>query len=196
LSNPEIDLDKADPTMAERLRQMRPIGVIIAYGVIATMIAPLVALKQMPVASFCILLAFLMGLGLIGASLWGIWTLYRHSPVTGMPVENRNQVARNYLITSLGTAVIVYLATWFLTWVFSNSWVTYTALKSGGLITYVLFGLTPVVAYIQSVYGVATRKIITDRYWSFGIALILVPWSIMAPVIWVGFKVYSDYHVW
>lgn len=188
------NLDIADKTMALRNRRAMSLGVIITFSILATMVIPFL-LQKTAIAEFCVWLAILMAGGLIVAGLWSAGMLvFARDVKTDRWVDDRQSKAIISLLVSAFMAVVMFLAVWLVTSIGGSNWDSYTVLKSGGLITYILGGLLPVVAYTLVLHAVATRQVITSLGWRIA-TIICMAVSLMAPWFWSGYKLYSDYHV-
>ena len=189
----DVDHDVADPTMSWRSRRTTSLGAIIVYGISALMIIPFL-LQKTAIAEFCIWLAIVMAGGLIIAGMWGIGSLFVRNPVTDKRVDDRSSKAIATGLVSAFLAIMMFVTTWLVASIGSNSWDSYSLLKSGGLITYVLLGLLPVVAYIVALHAVATRQVITSLGWGIT-TIVCMAVSLLGPWFWSGYRLYLDYHV-
>lgn len=189
----EFDPNEPDPTMAIRSRRSASIGPAIIVAVLATIIGPF-GMQKMAITDFCFQMAMAMALGLVLAGLWGMIELLWPDPVTHEKREDRSsQMIWTGLAAGL-MAVVLFLLAWLVATIGSGSWFSYDVLKSGGLVTYIIGGLLPVIGYTLVLYAVATRQIIINVKWR-AAAIIGLVFSLLAPWFWAGYRLYLDYHV-
>ena len=179
--------------MSIRNRRSTSHWLFIGYSIIATMVVPFLLIK-LELGSYRLLVAFLMGCGLLVAGVWSAGELFVRDVLTDQEAEDRRYRVIATLIVSVVLTVVMFVAAWLLMLLASQGWTGYNLLKSGGWVTYLLLGLLPVVAYILLLHAVGTRQIITSFGWRV-MAIVCLVVSLLAPWFWVGFKVYSDYHV-
>jgi hypothetical protein len=135
-----------------------------------------------------------MAAGLVLAGLWSCYTLlFTPDVIPDLPPENRlSETILTLLITAFLGAVMFFTA-WIVTSLGSTSYFSYNVLKVWGLISYILLGSLPVVAYALTLHAVATRQVITTIKWKV-ITIFSLVLSLAAPWFWAGFKLYADYH--
>lgn len=128
-------------------------------------------------------LAALMALGPLLAGLWLFTT--NQLEVEGKLVR---EASVERLVQSLIVAAIVGIGAFIVILLGSGSWRSYDFLKIGGLVTYILFGLLPIVAYAAIIQRLLAKQ------WSLGWTIVLGIASLFAPWFWAGFAVYTAYH--
>jgi len=134
-------------------------------------------------------LAVLMGFGPLLAGLWLFAT--NQIEVQGKLVYEES-IER--LVQSLTVAVAVGIGAFLVIILGSGSSLSYDVLKIGGfvtfggIVTYILFGLLPIIAYAAIIQRLLTKQ------WSLGWTIGLGLASLLAPWFWAGFAVYSAYH--
>lgn len=186
------NIDAPDSTMSLRGRNAASTGWFIAYSTVALVVVPFLLVKQ-EASTLNTALPFLMAGGPALAGLWGMVTTYLPDPKTGEPVPGRKALA----IVMLWWTVVMSAVTWVMSSVLvaigNDNWDSYNVLKSGGLATYALLGLLPVIAYLILMQAAASRRIISSCKWQVASGICLAV-SMLVPWFWAGFKVYSDYH--
>ncbi len=128
-------------------------------------------------------LAVLMGLGPLLAGLWLFAT--NQLEVQGKLVR---ETSVERLVQSFIVAVVIGFGAFLVILLGSGSRLSYDFLKIGGLWTYILLGLPPVVAYAAIIQRLLAKR------WSLGWAIGLGVVSLFAPWFWAGFTVYAAYH--
>lgn len=192
MSHSKTDHDVADPTMAIRSRRAISIVPAIIVSIAFIMVVPF-AMQNMAIADFCSQIATVMAVGMILAGCWGMLELFWPDPVTGKRVDDRPNRTISAGLAAAFLAVVISLLAWLVATVGATSFFSYDLLKSGGLVTYIIGGLLPVIGYALVLYAVATRQIITNVKWRF-IAIAGLAFSLMAPWFWAGYKLFADYH--
>lgn len=134
-------------------------------------------------------LAVLMGLGPLLAGLW----LFAANQLGARKKSPREATAYRqasiaWLVQSAIVAAIIGFGALLAIILGSGSWFSYDFLKIGGLWTYILLGLPPVVAYAAIIQRLLTKR------WSLGWTIGLGVVSLFAPWFWAGFTVYATYH--
>ncbi len=134
-------------------------------------------------------LAVLMGLGPLLAGVW-LFATNQLGARDKSPRERTayRQAAVAWLVQSAIVAGLIGSGAFFVILVGNGSWLSYDLLKSGGFVTYLLFGLTPVICY-----AAAIQRLLAKR--SIGRTIVLGIASLFAPWFWSGFAVYAAYHV-
>ncbi len=133
-------------------------------------------------------LAVLMGLGPLLAGLW-LFATNQLGARGKSPRETTTyrQASIAWLVQSAIVAGLIGSGALLVILVGNSSWFSYDLLKSGGFITYLLFGLTPVIAYAAAIQRLLAKR---SLGWTIGLGIA----SLFAPWFWAGFAVYATYH--
>ncbi|MBC7943608.1 hypothetical protein H7X68_03875 [Candidatus Saccharibacteria bacterium] len=138
-------------------------------------------------------LPILMAAGPFMAGLWLFVTHRRGATKCKSTRETKayRQASVAWLVQSLIVAVIVGLGAVLAILVGSVGWYSYSFLTFGDgvirVVTYVLLGTLPVIAYMAAVQRLLAKRSIVLTY-------VLAVVSLLAPWFWAGFAVYSEYH--
>lgn len=184
--------DAPDSTMSLRGRIASSTGWFVAYSALALIVVPFLLIKQ-EAATLGGALPLLMAGGLMFSGLWGTATVFMSDPETGEPVLGRKAMAAVMLWMTMLLSLVTWIMASVLVAIGDDNWDGYNVLKSGGWLTYAVFGLLPVVAYFVLMKAMASRRIVTNAWWTIASAVCLAA-SMLAPWFWVGFKAYTDYH--
>jgi hypothetical protein len=152
------------------------------------------ATQNNTIVVFCIWLSAIMAVVLVLAGLWSCITLLFTPDAPDLQPAERLSETLLTLVVTLFLGTVMFFTAWIVTSLGSTSWFSYDVLRSLGLLSYIVLGSLPVVAYVLVLHAVATRQVITSLKW-FIVTIISMLVSLFAPWFWVGFKVYSDYHV-
>ncbi len=194
MSHSKADLDKADPITTLRNRRAASFIVMLIIALLALIVLPF-GMQNKPIADFCTSMSFLMAGGMIVAGLWSAisYIAFSGDEMTDEEAEDRQSQTVVSLVIAVVLTVVLFLAVWLATSIGSSNWAGYTLLKSLGLVSYILLGLSPVVTYALLLHSVATQQIITSLKWRI-LAILCLVWSLLSPWVWSGYKLYLDYH--
>ena len=187
------NLNAPDATMSVSGRNAASTGLFVAYSALALIVVPFLLIK-LEATVLGTVLPFLMAGGLTFAGLWGTVATFLVNPKTGEPVPGRGAKAGLMFLLTAVLSVVAWFAASAVIGIGNDSWDSYDTLKSGGITTYILLGLLPVVTYFVLLQAMSSRRIMTNIGWPI-VSIICLALSMLAPWFWAGFKLYADYHV-
>jgi len=133
-------------------------------------------------------LAILMGLGPLLAGLW-LFATNQLGTRGKSPRETTTyrQASIAWLVQSAIVAAVIGFGAFLVILLGSSIWFSYDFLKIGGLWTYIVLGLLPVIAYAATIQRLLAKR---SLGWTIGFGIASLP----APWFWAGFAVYAAYH--
>lgn len=140
------------------------------YAVIVLVVVPMLLVKSMTLPLW---LPLLMALGPFAVGIWHAVT--------------PKQLSFKWMLLSLIVAAMMLIGAIFAIVFGSTNWASYSLLTFGGMWTYALLGLIPVIMYAWTL-----QRLLTQR--AFVGTIITGAFSLLAPWFWAGFMLYAQYH--
>ena len=150
----------------------------LAYSFVILMPVALLLTKAFALRWLPILMA-------LGPLLAGLWLFATNQIGVQEKLVYEESVGR--LVQSAIVAAIVGIGAFLVIFLGSGSQTGYNFLKWGGLVTYILFGLTPIICYAAAIQRLLTKR---SLGWTIAFGVLSLP----AAWFWVGFAVYTAHH--
>lgn len=155
------------------------------YAAIVLIVVPLLLVKSLALLTW---LPLLMALGPFAAGLWHpiASMIEARRPSPHQTVEH-GQSPLKWMMLSFVITALVGIGAFLMIIAGSANWTSYSILTFGGIWTYILFGLPPVIMYAWTIQRLLAQRVFIGT-------IITSVVSLLAPWFWAGFMLYSQYH--